>query len=251
MLRMGDIKRADFYDGPAHDYLGYWKGRDYEHDAERIAIDRLLAGQHFEHAVDVGGGYGRITALLPQYADHVTLAEPSSRQLDVAARFLGGGVERVQAQAAHLPFASGSMDLVTMVRVMHHLPDPTAELAEIARVLDPVGVAVIEVANLGHARNRLRRLGRGVPVGPVDIRSPENRHDDEIPFVNHNIDTVTRQLSDAGLRVVRSLSVSNLRSGALKRVVPHRVLLRVERAAQPALARCRFGPSIFLSVAKA
>ena len=247
---MGDIRRADFYDGPAHDYLGYWKGRDYEHEAERIAIDRLLSGRHFTHAVDVGGGYGRITALLPQYADHVTLAEPSKVQLDKAAKYLGEGVERIQAQAAALPFATGSIDLVTMVRVMHHLPDPTAELAEIARVLDPVGLAVIEVANLGHARNRLRHLGRGVPTEPVDIRSPENRHDDEIPFVNHNLDTVTRQLSDAGLCVVRSLSVSNLRSGALKRVVPHRVLLRVERAAQPALARCRFGPSIFLLVTR-
>ncbi|MFJ8960014.1 class I SAM-dependent methyltransferase [Lentzea sp. NPDC102401] len=246
---MGDVKRADFYDGPAHDYLGYWKGREYEHDAERIAIDRLLTGRHFARAVDVGGGYGRITALLPRYADHVTLAEPSSRQLDLAARFLGKGIERVQAQAARLPFATGSIDLVTMIRVMHHLPDPTAELAEIARVLAPEGVAVIEVANLGHARNRLRRLGRGVPAEPVDIRSPENRHDDEIPFVNHNLDTVIRQLSDTGLRVVRSLSVSNLRSGALKRVVPHRVLLGLEKAAQPALARMRFGPSIFLLVA--
>ena len=39
---MGDKKRADYYDGPAHDYLGYWAGRDYEHAAEEVALRRLL-----------------------------------------------------------------------------------------------------------------------------------------------------------------------------------------------------------------
>ena len=42
-----------------------------------------------------------------------------------------------------------------MIRVMHHLPDPAAELAEISRVLSPEGYAVIEVANYSHARNRV------------------------------------------------------------------------------------------------
>ncbi|TWP51593.1 class I SAM-dependent methyltransferase [Lentzea tibetensis] len=246
---MGDTKRADFYDGPAHDYLRYWDGRDYEHAAERIALERLLTGEHFAHAVDVGGGYGRLSVLLHRYADRVTLAEPSRRQLDIAAD-VHPELETVQAQAADLPFADGSVDLVTMIRVMHHLPDPTAELAEIARVLDPVGAAVVEVANLGHFRNRLRHLGRGIPSEPVDIRSPENRHDDEIPFVNHNLDTVTRQLNDAGLRVERVLSVSNFRSATLKRVVPHRVLVRMEEMAQVWLASLRFGPSIFLLLRK-
>jgi SAM-dependent methyltransferase len=245
---MGETKRADFYDGPAHDYQRYWDGRDYEHAAERIALGRLLKGQHFAHAVDVGGGFGRLSALLHRYADRVTLAEPSARQLDLAAR-VNPMLETVQAQAAELPFLDGEVDLVTMIRVMHHLPDPRPELAEIARVLDPVGVAVVEVANLGHFRNRLRYRGR-IPAEPVDIRSLENRHDDEIPFVNHNIATVTAQLQEAGLHVERMLSVSNFRSATLKKLVPRRVLLRLEAAAQVPLAPLLFGPSIFLLLRK-
>ena len=244
---MGDTKRADFYDGPVHDYLRYWDGRDYENAAERIALDRLLRGQHFAHAVDVGGGYGRLSTQLYRYADRVTLAEPSARQLAIAAG-VNPALETVQAQAADLPFADGTVDLVTMIRVMHHLPDPRPELAEIARVLDPVGLAILEVANLGHFRNRLRHPR--TPAGPVDIRSPENRHDNEIPFVNHNVRTVTAQLAEAGLSVERTLSVSNFRSATLKKLVPQRMLLRLERAAQPALAPLLFGPSIFLLLRK-
>ena len=68
---------------PAHNYLQYWYGRDYEHAAEEMAIKRLLEGKMFREALDVGGGYGRLRVLLEQYADSVTLAEPSKLQLEI------------------------------------------------------------------------------------------------------------------------------------------------------------------------
>src|SRR5437762_13736547 len=127
---------ATQYNDPKHNYLHYWHGRDYENAAEEMAIKRLLKGRYFRHAVDVGGGYGRLCVLLEDYADKVTLAEPSQQQLDIAAEFLKDHprVERKLVQAADLGFLDGSVDLVTLVRVMHHLPDPQPELAEIARV---------------------------------------------------------------------------------------------------------------------
>src|SRR5579862_10121 len=81
-------KRADQYNDPTHNYRDYWDGRTYEHRAEVLAIKRLLEGRHFSSAVDVGGGFGRLTILLEDYADHVTLAEPSRQQLDLAKAFL-------------------------------------------------------------------------------------------------------------------------------------------------------------------
>jgi SAM-dependent methyltransferase len=251
---MGDKKRADFYDGPAHDYLRYWDGRDYEQAAEELAIRRLLKGRHFDRAVDVGGGYGRLCVLLRDFADQVTLAEPSRRQLDIAEYFLGANptIDRIQTQADDLVFEDGSVDLVTMIRVSHHLPNPAAEFAEISRVLAPGGTAIVEVANLAHARNRLRYLRRRepMPTEPVDIRSAENRHDEEIPFVNHNPHVVIEQLAAAGLRTERVLSVSNLRSSTLKRLLPHRLRVALERLLQPLLAKVYFGPSIFLLLHK-
>ncbi len=71
-------RKADQYNDPKHNYLRYWDGREYEHLAEEVAIRRLLKDKHFKNAVDVGGGYGRLCVLLEEYAEHVTLAEPSN-----------------------------------------------------------------------------------------------------------------------------------------------------------------------------
>lgn len=247
-------KTADQYNDPKHNYLRYWDGREYEHQAEEIAIHRLLGGKHFKTAVDVGGGYGRLCVQLEAYADSVTLAEPSQQQLDIAKQFLKDHpeIKRELMQADDLKFEDGSIDLLTMIRVMHHLPDPSPEFAEIARVLSANGVAIIEVANYIHMRNRLRHLAklRKLPIQPVDIRSEANRRADEIPFVNHNPKTVVRQLETAGLRVVATLSVSNLRSVRLKKILPRELMLGAERALQRPLASIYFGPSIFMMVRK-
>ncbi len=248
-------KRADQYDEGNFNYLHYWDGRDYEHAAEEMAIRRLLKDKHYGSAVDIGGGYGRLCVLLEQYADKVTLAEPSQQQLDIAKDFLKDypEIDQKRMQADDLKFKDGSIDLITMIRVMHHLPDPSAEFAELARVLSDDGVLILEMANYAHGRNRIKHALKlkKLPVEPVDISSPENRGEDEVAFVNHNPKTVVKQLAHAGLKVDKVLSVSNLRSTTLKRVVPQSVMLSLETFLQSALARTYFGPSVFFLVKKA
>lgn len=247
-------RKADQYNDPKHNYLKYWDGRDYEHRAEELAITKLLRGRHFGQAVDVGGGYGRLCLLLKRYADQVDLAEPSQQQLDIAAKFLKDypDVKRRLMQADDLKYKDGEVDLLTMIRVMHHLPDPSSEFKEVARVLSDDGYAIIEVANYAHARNRIKHIVRRkrLPVKPVDIRSAANKRSDEIPFVNHNPATVVRQLEHAGLYVQATLSVSNLRSVRLKKIMPREVMLGAERMLQRPLAYVYFGPSIFFLVRK-
>jgi len=247
-------KKADQYNDPSHNYLRYWDGRDYEHAAEEMALRRLLNGKHFKNAVDIGGGYGRLCVFLEKYATKVTLAEPSQQQLDIAKDFLKDHpeVDRKLMQADDLKFKDGSVDLITMIRVMHHLPDPTTELKEIARVLSDDGYAIVEVANYAHGRNRLKYAlkGKKLPTQPVDIRSKEHQKEGEIAFVNHNPHTVIKQLAHAGLKVDRILSVSNLRSPGLKKVMPKSVMLAIEGILQPTLANSFFGPSVFFLVRK-
>lgn len=248
-------KQADQYDKGNYNYLHYWKGRDYEHAAEEMALRTLLNNKHFKTAADIGGGYGRLCVFLKQYADHVTLAEPSRQQLEIAKEFLNDypEIDKVQTQADDIKLADKSQELITMIRVMHHLPDPSAELRELRRVLTDDGYLILEVANYAHGINRVKHLlkGKKLPTEPVDIRSAENRRDDEIAFVNHNPRTVIKQLAHAGLRVEKVLSVSNLRSPKLKKVVPKPLLLSLEKIMQPALARTYFGPSVFMLVRKA
>lgn len=247
-------KKADQYNDPKHNYLRYWEGREYEHAAEEIALKKLLRGKHFGTAVDIGGGYGRLCVFLENYADKVVLAEPSQQQLDIAQDYLKDHpeIDRKLMQADDLQFEDGSIDLLTMIRVMHHLPDPTAEFNEIARVLSPDGCAIVEVANYIHIRNRMKHVLRGerMPVKPVDIRSEQNRREEEIAFVNHNPYTVVRQLAHAGLKVDETLSVSNLRSTTLKKHVPRGLMLAFEKAMQRPLSNIYFGPSIFFLVRK-
>lgn len=248
-------KVADQYDNDNYNYLNYWQGRDYEHASEETAIRRLLNGKHFRHAVDIGGGYGRLCLLLESYADKVTLAEPSQAQLDIAKDFLKDhpNVDQKKMQADDLKFAAGTVDLFTMIRVMHHLPDPSAELKQIATALSDDGYLILEVANYAHGRNRIKHLlkGQRLPKDPVDIRSEQNKREEEIPFVNHNPKTVIKQLAHAGLKVDKVLSVSNLRSPSLKKIVPKGAMLSVEKLLQPTLARTYFGPSVFFLVRKA
>lgn len=249
-------KKADQYNDPSHNYLRYWDGRDYEHAAEQIAIRRLIGNKHFRHAADIGGGYGRLCVFLERFADKVTLAEPSQQQLDIAKDFLKEHpeVDRLLTQADDLKFKNGSLDLITMIRVMHHIPDPKVEFAELARVLSDDGYLILEVANYAHGRNRIKHAlkGKKLPTEPVDIRSEKFKaNKDEIAFVNHNPKTVIKQLAHAGLKVERTLSVSNLRSPSLKKVLPKRAMLAAERMLQPTLARTYFGPSVFFLVRKA
>lgn len=248
------LKKADQYNDDKHNYLEYWQGREYENAAEEMAIKRLLGGKHFKHAVDVGGGFGRLCILLEKYADKVTLAEPSQQQLDIAEEYLKDHpkIERKLLQADDLKFPAGSVDLFTMIRVMHHLPDPSAEFAEIHRTLSNNGAFILELANNAHIRNRVRYAlkGKGIPKEPIDIRSPQNQREEEIPFVNHNPKIVIKQLNEAGFSVEKILSVSNLRSTTLKKIMPKSVMLSVEKVLQPTLAKTYFGPSVFFLLRK-
>lgn len=242
--------RPDVYDDdPGFDYRAYWTDRSYEHAAEEAAIRRLLAGRHVTRAVDVGGGYGRLTRLLAEYADRVVLAEPSRHQLELSRQHLAGvqGVERRRVAAADLRMTPASVDLVMMVRVMHHLPDPRPEIAEFARVLRPGGLLLLEFANSANALRRLRcrRSLARMPRDPVDIRSAEGSAGWEVPFVNHHPYRVL-SLVERQFMLERQLSVSNLRSGTLKRLLPARLMIACERRSQPALAPLWFGPSMWL-----
>ena len=137
-------KKADQYNDPKHNYLDYWNGRDYENKSEIIALKRFLKGKHFKNAADIGGGFGRLCIFLKEYADVVTLAEPSQQQLDIGKDYLKDqpDIKMVLTQADDLKFKDNSLDLITMIRVMHHLPDPTKEFSDIKRVLTDDGVFI-------------------------------------------------------------------------------------------------------------
>jgi len=247
--------KNDQYNDESYNYQHYWINRNYEHQAEVIAIKRLLKNQHFKVALDIGGGYGRLSIILEKYADKVYLIDSSKRQLQLADTYLldHNRIEKKIMASDKLKFNDNTVDLVNLVRIMHHLADPLPTLREINRVLRPGGLAIIEIANYDHFLNRLKHLIKlqKFPVNPVDIRSANNKKSDELPFVNYNPKTVRQQLIASGFEIIDYLSVSNLRHNLVKRLIPMKILLKIEAIIQRSfLRKIYFGPSIFFLVKK-
>ena len=94
---------------------------------------------------DLGCGSGRLAATIAPYAHSVVAVDSSPEMLEVArARLAGfGNVEIKQGRIEELPLASSSLDLALVVHLLHHVEDPSAALAEVARVLRPGGRLVV------------------------------------------------------------------------------------------------------------
>ncbi len=242
------------YDDRSFSYDRYWQGRQYEHQSELLAISRLLADSRFSVAADIGGGYGRLTAFLTPFSKQILLIEPSVKQRRMGQNYLKGlrgiTISGGTIQKTGLPDAS--LDLVLVVRVMHHLPDPAPALSEIYRVLKPGGTLILEFANSLNFKARLRSQLTGQPIlpAPLDRRSSANIRRHTIPFVNHYPSTLLKLLSKTGFQIDRVLSVSNFRSPLLKRLLPQKFLLSLEKYLQPRLGKIYFGPSIFIKATK-
>ncbi|WP_245872975.1 class I SAM-dependent methyltransferase [Deinococcus planocerae] len=70
------------------------------------------------------------------------------------------GSPEVRVGVAHaLPFSDGAFDVVTFVRVLRHLPDAGAALAEARRVVRPGGWVVLASHGGDHLRETRQALG--------------------------------------------------------------------------------------------
>ena len=122
------------FDRTAERYAAEARQRDWS------TLIELCAPRAGEAALDVAAGPGTLSAaLLPLVARAVAL-DSSAALLQHAP----GGVERVVADAARLPFDAAAFSIVTCVNGLHHLSDPEIALAEMARVLGPDGRLVVQ-----------------------------------------------------------------------------------------------------------
>jgi len=100
----------------------------------RSWVLEALAVRPGERAVDVGSGTGSHAGELASVGAQAIGVEP-----DGGMRVTGAGrqpgVAFVGGSAYALPFADGSVDVVTCERVFQHLDSPSVAAAEIARVL--------------------------------------------------------------------------------------------------------------------
>jgi ubiquinone/menaquinone biosynthesis C-methylase UbiE len=121
--------------------LTYYDERVIETMADAIGVDET------QTVLDVGTGTGFVAAGLAPRAARVLAVDNSPAMLDVARDNLAElGIENVELQEgdlAHLPLEDGSVDAAVANMVLHHAEDPTAMLAEMARVVRPGGWVAI------------------------------------------------------------------------------------------------------------
>jgi len=245
----------DFYDDKNHNYVDFWVGRDYEHEAEILAISDLLKGRHFDLAMDYGGGYGRVSPTILKFCSKLILVDPSTKQLDIAKEKLKkfNNVSYVKVtKKDYVPAEDNSLDLLVMIRVSHHLPNPEATIKDISRSLKVGGMAIIEIANEAHFVNRLKYLKKlkTVPIESVPIGHNANGIKDSTPFYNHNPKLINELFSRHNLTTINKLSVSNFRNQHLKEHLTVERMLALEKFFQGKLKAIDFGPSIFFLVEK-
>ena len=158
---------------------------------DRVArfADRLAALLPSDGIVlDIGAGTGMLTAAVTDRRGHVFGVDIAARMLALAGARLPGRL--VRADAARLPFQDDTFPAAYTVWVLHLFGNPTAVLAEAARVLIPGGRLVIMTTNKHRRHDDISDL-----VDPVLERLRPDRPTRDDPL------NLTRLAADAGLQL--------------------------------------------------
>jgi SAM-dependent methyltransferase len=165
--------------------LSVWHPALDGRDPSTLALDAAVgavAGREAPHLLDVGCGTGGFAARL-----RLALPGAEVSAIDQSERFVRltreRGVDAWVGDAQDLPFEDGSLDVVTAMWMLYHVPVLDRALAEARRVLRPGGLFVAVTNGDGHIAD-LRREAGGEPL--VTQFSSENgeeslrRHFDDV-----------------------------------------------------------------------
>jgi ubiquinone/menaquinone biosynthesis C-methylase UbiE len=229
------------YEGSNYSSEFWTTGRAYEDQAEAIALQQLLP-KSGNLLLELGAGTGRNT---PRYTGfkQVVLLDYSLSQLQQAQRNLGRNQHYlyVAADIYQLPFVEGLFDAATMIRTLHHMEDPLATLKQIRSTLQTGAIFILEYANKQNLKSILRYYLHKQSWSPFDL--------DSVEFEKLNFDfhpqMIDKWLKQADFELQKQLAVSYFRLGVVKRIIPLKLLARLERWLQPTGKFCQFSPSVF------
>lgn len=142
--RYHDEVEAEIYDNRMGIINDPFTARQMIEELERVLGRPLPSGGT---VVDVGAGTGNVAVKLAMSGrfDRIIAADISEGMLAQArasAQAVDCSIETVLTDMVRLPFEDESVDLVVGCAVLHHLPDPTAFMADVRRVLKPGGSCI-------------------------------------------------------------------------------------------------------------
>ena len=236
------------------DYNGYdykkifWEDadREYEDLADRMAIRKLLP-KKMKNFVDIAGGYGRLADEYLSRAEKSTISDYSKTELADAKKKYGDKINTKAGDIYSLPFKDETFDSLMMIRATHHFKDMKTVIKELYRILEPGGIAVIEVANKKTLPKILRYWTKKSKVNPFDKKPSKI---DGLTMYNYHPKYIEDLFKKQGFSIKKVLSVSNFRSAKLKKLFGTKNLVKLENSAQSLLAPVRFAPSIYYLLEK-
>lgn len=107
-------------------------------------LQNLIPTKSVARVLDLGGGTGRFAGLLQKmYECPVITIDPSEAMLKQGRNRGLDNIFWIRGSAEHIPLNTGSLDLVWMSQVFHHLEYPPLAFQETYRVLSPTGYLAI------------------------------------------------------------------------------------------------------------
>ena len=198
----------------------FWETTDYDRafrgsfgaymtDVEAAALDRLMGSERSGLLFDLGCGHGRFLRWLAPRAERLLGLDRSGRLLQVAAGSLAADPLPVPCgllfgSAQELPLADASVDRITCVRVLQHLPDQDRALAEVRRVLKPGGTLILVQYNWASPHGLIRAAKLPVKAALrrlIRLAGREPAFDEPTRWTSSG--ALRRQVEAAGLAVER------------------------------------------------
>jgi SAM-dependent methyltransferase len=129
---------------------------------------RFIADRRFHRLLGFGSAYGDELKPIAGAVDHITVVDPSDAF--VRTEIFGTSATYVKPTSdGALPFANGIFDLATCLGVLHHMPNVSFAISEIARVIAEDGYMLLRepIVSMGDwtkPRQGLTKRERGIPI---------------------------------------------------------------------------------------
>lgn len=170
----GNAEIAAWFEDEREGYADLGAKELDETQYEYHALNRYHGFRHlptnvrFEHVLGFGSCFGGEFEPIAKRIDRLTIVDPSdafvrSNIFGVPCRYLK------PEQSGTLPFANETFDLITCFGVLHHIPNVSYVIGELARCLKPGGYAMIRepIVSMGdwrYPRPGLTARERGLPL---------------------------------------------------------------------------------------
>ncbi|MCA9602279.1 MAG: class I SAM-dependent methyltransferase [Myxococcales bacterium] len=216
----GDGQNRAYYD----DFAGWYereRGRGYHgliDDLEMGIIERMVRGKS---VLEAGCGTGLILERLARVASDAQGFDLSPGMLDKARE---RGLNVKLGSVTEVPYDDNSFDVVCSFKVLAHVPEIGAALAELARVTKPGGRMVLEFYNPWSLRYLAKRV-----AGPQPIS--EDRTEADV-FTRWDSPSAIQRILPPGVEVVdfRGVRVVTPFAGVHRLPLVSSAIARVEHA---------------------